>query len=113
MLSLKNTVESEHPACKPDFLFAYFKSLYHISYSKPLAGFVMCLILNPLFLLFLFFFFLLPCGFYKGYELLITVQVTDIESVRMMSVIFSVKIHVYFQFMFAINLPLQFTEVHG
>lgn len=64
MLSLKTAVESEYPACKPDFLFAYFKSLYHVSYSKPLAGFVMCLILNPLSLHFFFFplfFFFLYC----------------------------------------------------
>lgn len=67
------------------------------------------------FLLLLFlFFFLLLCVFHKGFELLITEQVTNIESVRKMSVIIPVKIqYVYFQFMSAINLPLQFTEVHG
>lgn len=46
--SLIIEVELEHPTCKPDFLFPYFKLLFRISYSTPLAGFVISLIFNPL-----------------------------------------------------------------
>lgn len=75
MLSLKIAVESAYPACEPDFLFAYFKSRYHVSYSKLLFGFMM-FDTQSTFSSFIFFFsFLLPCGFYKGFELFVTVEV--------------------------------------
>lgn len=100
-------MNQEHSACNPYFLFAYFKSLFHFSCSKPPVGFAMCLVLNPP-LLFLFS-ILLPCGS----ELLITVQATNIESVRKIPAVFPVRIQECFQLVFAINSALQFTQVHG
>lgn len=113
MYSLIIEVELEHPACKPDFLFLYFRFLFHISYSKPLAGFVISLILDPLAL------FCCRCLFTSMFLLWILWAFNHsasykVEPVGKMAVIFPMKIqYVDFQFMSATSLPLQFTIVHG
>lgn len=110
MLSLKIAVESAYPACEPDFLFAYFKSRYHVSYSKLLFGFMM-FDTQSTFSSFIFFFFsfyyrvafIKVLSFLSQCKLLYKCWISE-KGVCHLPCENTVSI---FQFMFALNLSLQ------